>query len=431
MLWQNVAQVVAPTIATGLFGPLGGVVASIAANSLFGPGTDKTKITPQAVAERIASIKDPADVQKLKEAEAAVQKFEADNNFRFASLDAQAQQDARTMRVSALASGNKTADRLSWLVMGSFLVVAGGVLVGCGLLVSGYVDFNQVNAQTWVAISGLIGAILGYFSANAQQVVGFYFGSSAGSVAKTDQLAQTTASAFAAISRAPAATVQHPQVVRMDTPAGPVTAASGEPAADLLATTGKTGQLPAETEARWDACIAFVLEREGGFANDSADGGGATNMGITRATLASWRGEPVTEEDVRNLTVAEAKSIYRANYWNAARCDAMPPGVDLVLMDSAVMSGPSWGVRFLQEACGLRGKDVDGIVGPKTLSAVRNASAHDLIAGIGNARRAYYEGVIEHNHEREQFRAGWMSRVALAQERAEGMAQAWTAHALA
>ena len=425
MSWQSVAQVVAPTIATGLFGPLGGVVASIASTSLFGPGTDKAKVTPQAVADRIASITDPAGLEKLREAEAAVQKFEADNNFRFASLEAQAQQDARTMRVSALASGNKTADRLSWLVMGSFFVIAGGVLIGCGLLVSGYLSFGQVDTQAWVAISGLIGAILGYFSSNAQQVVSFYFGSSTGSAAKTDQLAQTTASAFAAIGRVPAA-APHPQVVRVDTPGSRVTAASGEPSADLLATAGKDGHRASETsEARWDACIAFVLEREKGFVSNPADSGGATNMGITRATLASWRGEPVTEDDVRNLTAGEAKSIYRANYWNAARCDAMPPGVDLVLMDSAVMSGPSRAVRFLQEACGLRGGDVDGNVGPKTLGAVRSARVSDLIEGISKARRAFYENIIDRNPEREQFRDGWMNRVELAQARADSMVHAW------
>ena len=149
-------------------------------------------------------------------------------------------------------------------------------------------------------------------------------------------------------------------------------------------------------------------------------------MGITRATLASWRGEPVGDDDVRNLTTSEAKTIYRALYWNVARCDAMPPGVDLVLMDSAVMSGPSRGVRFLQEACGMRGQDVDGIVGPQTLDAVKRARVTTLIDAVTSARRAFYEGVIERNPEREKFRGGWMNRVALAQERADSMLHAWT-----
>ncbi len=41
-------------------------------------------------------------------------------------------------------------------------------------------------------------------------------------------------------------------------------------------------------------CLAFVLEEEGGYSDMPGDPGGATNMGITRATLADWRGKPVS-----------------------------------------------------------------------------------------------------------------------------------------
>ena len=35
---------------------------------------------------------------------------------------------------------------------------------------------------------------------------------------------------------------------------------------------------------RFDACLAFTLREEGGYVDDPADPGGATNMGITLAT---------------------------------------------------------------------------------------------------------------------------------------------------
>jgi len=39
-------------------------------------------------------------------------------------------------------------------------------------------------------------------------------------------------------------------------------------------------------EASFSACLRNVLAMEEGFSNDSSDHGGATNWGITAATLA-------------------------------------------------------------------------------------------------------------------------------------------------
>lgn len=60
--------------------------------------------------------------------------------------------------------------------------------------------------------------------------------------------------------------------------------------------------------------IADILRREGGFVHHPLDRGGATNYGITQATLARWRGRAVTVDDVRALTPEEAGDIYRARY---------------------------------------------------------------------------------------------------------------------
>ena len=92
-------------------------------------------------------------------------------------------------------------------------------------------------------------------------------------------------------------------------------------------------------KSNFDACLRFVLQYEGGFVNHPADPGGATNLGITRATLAAWRKRPVTVADVRALTRDEAAAIYRAKYWDAIGGDALPAGVDLLAFDIAVNMG--------------------------------------------------------------------------------------------
>ena len=70
--------------------------------------------------------------------------------------------------------------------------------------------------------------------------------------------------------------------------------------------------------------VDSVLASEGGYVDHPRDPGGATNRGITRAALARYRGTPVSNAEMRLLGVAEATVIYRENYWNAVRADALP-----------------------------------------------------------------------------------------------------------
>src|SRR5689334_2150870 len=125
------------------------------------------------------------------------------------------------------------------------------------------------------------------------------------------------------------------------------------------------------TADAFDVCIPFVLQEEGGFSCHPADPGGATCHGITGVTLAAWRGCTGTVKDVECLTVDEAKKIYRDRYWNAIRGDGLPPAVAVVMLDSAVNSGPAQAFRWLQAAAGFRGAGIDGQLGPKTLAAVK------------------------------------------------------------
>lgn len=77
--------------------------------------------------------------------------------------------------------------------------------------------------------------------------------------------------------------------------------------------------------------------------NHPRDPGGATNWGITLATLAAHRGRAVGVEGVRALSRDEARAIYRKKYWQPIRGDAIPAGIDLATMDPAVNSGVSRG----------------------------------------------------------------------------------------
>jgi lysozyme family protein len=165
-------------------------------------------------------------------------------------------------------------------------------------------------------------------------------------------------------------------------------------------------------ETRFDICLAAVLREEGGFSDHPADPGGATNMGITRRTLADWRGvspwQSLDVAAVKALTREEAARIYRARYWDACAADHLPAGLDLAVFDFAVNSGPVRAVRTLQE---LVGTDGDGIVGPRTLAAVRDRAQRGgmrLLIGLYCDRRlAFLESLATF----AVFGRGWSRRV--------------------
>src|SRR5690554_3967496 len=130
----------------------------------------------------------------------------------------------------------------------------------------------------------------------------------------------------------------------------------------------------------------WILASEGGYVDHPSDPGGATNLGITHRTLAAWRGKPVTKQDVRNLTRAEALEIYKAQYWRTSGADRMPAGLDYAVFDYAVNSGPARAVKDLQRVLGV---GVDGVVGAQTLAAIAARKAADLIRALCDRRRAF------------------------------------------
>ena len=159
---------------------------------------------------------------------------------------------------------------------------------------------------------------------------------------------------------------------------------------------------------RFETCLAHLLGHEGGYADHPADPGGATNMGITRKTLARWRGVSpwwdLPKTAVQRLEREEAAQIYRALYWDLCRAGELPAGIDLCIFDYAVNSGPGRAVRTLQATLGVK---VDGIVGPLTLGASRSADARSVIGKVCDRRLGFLKALSTF----PVFGRGWTHRV--------------------
>ena len=160
-----------------------------------------------------------------------------------------------------------------------------------------------------------------------------------------------------------------------------------------------------QSSARFEACMPFIFKAEGGYSDNPADPGGPINFGITLANLKAYEGNPnLTAEDVKKLTPATAREIYRSNYWNRMQCGALPAGLDLEVFDFGVNAGPGEAVKTLQKIVGVT---ADGSIGPITLAALGQLKPRDLISQYSQARLAFYQGLNQ-----PEFEQGWATRVA-------------------
>jgi lysozyme family protein len=167
-----------------------------------------------------------------------------------------------------------------------------------------------------------------------------------------------------------------------------------------------------------DDMLDDILRREGGFVNDADDLGGATNFGITIATLAAYRGTDASVEDVRNLSRNEARAIYEKQYLKGPKLDRLPSALQPFLFDSAVNHGPGSAVKFLQRALNKHfesGLEIDGGNGPKTRAATEAAFAQAgdlLIPAMVSERLNHYINWVNEKPSQKKFLLGWMRRLA-------------------
>ena len=154
--------------------------------------------------------------------------------------------------------------------------------------------------------------------------------------------------------------------------------------------------------------ISAIIVAEGGLVDDPDDAGGITNHGITMPTLSAHRGRPVMANDIRTLTVEEAKQIYRMRYLVPFQ-GITSPELRGLLVDCAVNHGVEQAAKFLQRAAGAK---IDGDVGPATLEALEASHWKHVYLKVCADRVRFYGRLITKKPSQAKFAAGWCARVA-------------------
>lgn len=157
--WKSVVGAIAPTVATALGGPLAGAAVTTLSTALLGTPDG----TEAKVAEAIRT--DPDALVKLRTAEL---EFQARLTELDVDLERIHQADRDSARQRELSTQDSTPRVLAYLVIVGFIGIIGAVLF----------------APVKVTDSALLGVLIGYISAKAEQVVSYYFGSSSGSTEK-------------------------------------------------------------------------------------------------------------------------------------------------------------------------------------------------------------------------------------------------------
>ena len=160
---------------------------------------------------------------------------------------------------------------------------------------------------------------------------------------------------------------------------------------------------------RFNDCLTFTLQQEGGYTDNPADHGGATDYGITQGTYDNYRrtaGMPL--QPVNSITFSEVQTIYQSNFWNPAECSILEQPVDLCVFDTAVNCGPSRAIKMLQQAVGVT---QDGLIGPATVSATNGMAGVAVATQFCDEREQYYRQLVAQQPSQGIFLNGWINRV--------------------
>ncbi len=165
----------------------------------------------------------------------------------------------------------------------------------------------------------------------------------------------------------------------------------------------------------FDLAVQIVLDHEGRLADDKDDPGGITNYGISLRYAKSLgvtlmdidHDGDVDADDIRKMTVEDAKRIYKIDWWDRYGYGKLPDYLSWKVFDLSVNMGPKNAHRCLQASVGA---EIDGIIGPKTLKSAALTVPRKAGIVIRAAAWEHYQNIINNNPKLKKYSLGWERR---------------------
>lgn len=167
-------------------------------------------------------------------------------------------------------------------------------------------------------------------------------------------------------------------------------------------------------QALYQAFIERVIHRyEGGYGWNRKDPGGPTNYGVTCFDLAEHRGQKMNSmaawvDPVRNMTLAEAETIYKTKYAAAIRFDDLPAGVDCCMLDYGINSGNGRPIAVARRLVGVPGSNAK--MDQALLDAIKKRDPKQFIQAMCDERLRFMHA-IRNGSAWAEFGKGWGARV--------------------
>ncbi|TCB37631.1 secretion activator protein [Acinetobacter sp. ANC 4910] len=152
-----------------------------------------------------------------------------------------------------------------------------------------------------------------------------------------------------------------------------------------------------------------LIGHEGKFTDDKNDRGnwttGIIGKGILRGTKYGISAMTYPDFDIKNLTLDQAKGIYKRDWWDKLNADNLDPAIVFQVWDFAINAGMGTAKRKLQKSVGMA---EDGIIGPLTIKAIQKADLNDVLMKFNAERLKHYTSLSTW----VRYGKGWTVRVA-------------------
>ena len=161
-------------------------------------------------------------------------------------------------------------------------------------------------------------------------------------------------------------------------------------------------------------CDYFALCKQKGLHIIPDDQGGPTVCGVTLGTYKDYKkrkGENVpTSEDLVQIGAVEWLDLFKIMFWDKCYGDKiLSQAVADFIVDWTWTSGV-YAIKRVQKVVGAY---QDGIIGPKTLSAVNAFAVDDwktFLNRLRDERIDYYKAIVKRKPSQKKFLNGWINR---------------------
>ena len=164
--------------------------------------------------------------------------------------------------------------------------------------------------------------------------------------------------------------------------------------------------------AKVEILAPYIKKWEGGFVNDPADRGGATNKGVTIATFEAYckaKSLPrPSVERLKRMTDAEWIDILKTMFWDRWQADKIKSQKLANILVDWVWGSGVYGIKIPQRILGVK---QDGIVGDETLKALNAQDPDKLFQAIYDARKKYLNDITISRPINKRFLKGWLNRL--------------------